>query len=112
MHGRRAGRSTIAGDADPRPRGQLRLDASILQLDGVIAWPRDLCRVMVAREITRPGIACVAGLQWRAIPADRHHEEIAEIRMPGTGEVRQRETLDGRIFITIARRMADRKSVV
>ena len=26
--------------------------------------------------------------------------------MPGTGEVRQRETLDGRIFITIARRMA------
>ena len=106
MHRLRPGGGTIAGDTDPRPCGEFGADAAILQGDRIIARPRNLRRMVVARSIARPGLAGVARLERNRVACHGHHQHIAEIRMPGARKVRQRKALDRRVLVPIAGGMA------
>ena len=81
-------------DAHPLGGGELDFDAVVVQHDLVIAGRRFLGRVAEARTVALVGMIGTAGVEFQR-PGGRHQQDVTQVRMPCSAEVRVAEAYDG-----------------
>ena len=91
--------------AHPCPGGHFRADALVGQRYRIISGAGDFAVVREAAAIARSGQFGVARVQ-SGVTGHRHHQNIAQIRMPRAREMGVRKAFNRRISVAIARRMA------
>lgn len=102
---RRAFRELIAMHAHARAGGEFGADVAVFQGHCVIAGLRLFAGVVELRGIAAARLAGVPAFELD-VAGLRHQQDVAQIRMPGTGKMRVREPDDGGVAMPIASRPA------
>ena len=94
-------RESIAMDTDTRSSGKLCLYLVVIQHHFVISRHGFLRFVGEAGAITRFRMIGCTRIEFQ-FTSGRHHQNISQIRMSCTVEMRVAETYDGRVLILVA----------
>ncbi len=102
---RRAFREPIAMHAHTRAGSEFGADVAVVQGHGVIAGLRLFAGVVELRGIAAARLAGIPAFEFD-VASLRHQQDVAQIRMPGTGKMRVREPDDGGVAMPVAGRPA------
>ena len=91
----------VAVQRHARRRRQFRPHSGVGERHRIVAGVRDLGGVAVARAVAGAGPVRLAHLQVHGA-RDRHQRHVAQVRVPGAGEMRLAEALDRRIAEAVA----------